>query len=753
MEKGRYRAVFASIYATYLAVCIIILGVAGVGYANNYKILKEQVLGLSGQQAEQVMSQLDGEFARVNAMLTILSSNTVLKEIMGDSDTELSVNSSGVRKLMVELSAITQMDPRLHVLVYFQNSDSLLDVSQRRYNAQMLEYFYQGYRLSEEEFYDVVNFSGNAANHAFEDGRVWLMKAVYDSGYRKKAVLMTEIDMNSFIDVKSGENIFLLAAGDVVIYANGMDKESAASYIGEIAETDGQYVKCGDCYFVSHEMELMGWQCYTGIAERSLSKGLRMFWYILLIELAGAVLLVIVLSLYSARRMYKPIGQMLLLLDAEHDVRFQDTYGSLAQKLEELLNDSRRNLKRAKNSQIFLDNYQIGRILNGEIKNESAAEGIERLTGISKQGRWVMALFRISDKNKTPAQTRASYEPGEELNLQFFVLQNIVNELILATFGAGGIYWQKEHYCLFVELGERSLKELQEKLEYMADFYENMLHMLLYIEIGQPREGFDGIGRQYGQLLDDLEYHIFWQGEETRNQVWTQQPAGQSWPSSSFGEYVEASRRLYNFLQAGEYLKAYETLDYIVSETFSRDPKYLRYNIYRMYGIAAMLTMSIEEQTTEENQAFFEELSFEERLGGVDNVEEFMRISKELFDRIIKHDSEKGKGAPAWLNEVIGFIQENYRDQNLSVSDVADKFWISVPHLSRTFKKYMDSSVLEYIQLLRVEEAKRLLAEGKNVAETSVRVGYLDAKALTRAFKRHEGITPGKYREMALQKK
>ena len=32
--------------------------------------------------------------------------------------------------------------------------------------------------------------------------------------------------------------------------------------------------------------------------------------------------------------------------------------------------------------------------------------------------------------------------------------------------------------------------------------------------------------------------------------------------------------------------------------------------------------------------------------------------------------------------------------------------------------------------------------------ETAESVGYLDAKALTRAFKRYEGITPGQYKEV-----
>jgi AraC-like DNA-binding protein len=36
---------------------------------------------------------------------------------------------------------------------------------------------------------------------------------------------------------------------------------------------------------------------------------------------------------------------------------------------------------------------------------------------------------------------------------------------------------------------------------------------------------------------------------------------------------------------------------------------------------------------------------------------------------------------------------------------------------------------------------------GLNLRETAAEVGYLDDKALIRAFKRYEGTTPGRFRE------
>jgi AraC-like DNA-binding protein len=58
---------------------------------------------------------------------------------------------------------------------------------------------------------------------------------------------------------------------------------------------------------------------------------------------------------------------------------------------------------------------------------------------------------------------------------------------------------------------------------------------------------------------------------------------------------------------------------------------------------------------------------------------------------------------------------------------------------------------LEYIQSLRVQKAKERLAT-ESVKDIAKPVGFWDAQALIRVFKKYEGITPGQYKDL-LQKK
>jgi len=69
--------------------------------------------------------------------------------------------------------------------------------------------------------------------------------------------------------------------------------------------------------------------------------------------------------------------------------------------------------------------------------------------------------------------------------------------------------------------------------------------------------------------------------------------------------------------------------------------------------------------------------------------------------------------------------------------------------LKRRFKAATGSTLIEYLQNLRIEEAKRLLETGQlPVDEISLVVSYEDPSFFRRLFKRSTGLTPSQYRRM-----
>lgn len=69
--------------------------------------------------------------------------------------------------------------------------------------------------------------------------------------------------------------------------------------------------------------------------------------------------------------------------------------------------------------------------------------------------------------------------------------------------------------------------------------------------------------------------------------------------------------------------------------------------------------------------------------------------------------------------------------------------------LKRRFKRATGLALIDYLQNLRIEEAKRLLeTTDRAVDDISIAVGYEDASFFRRLFKRRTGMVPLQYRRM-----
>lgn len=92
------------------------------------------------------------------------------------------------------------------------------------------------------------------------------------------------------------------------------------------------------------------------------------------------------------------------------------------------------------------------------------------------------------------------------------------------------------------------------------------------------------------------------------------------------------------------------------------------------------------------------------------------------------------------------FIEANYNDR-ISVDELADKFAIGRRSFERRFKKATNNTVVEYIQRVKIEAAKRHFESSrKNINEVMFDVGYTDTKAFRTVFKKITGLTPIEYR-------
>jgi transcriptional regulator GlxA family with amidase domain len=92
------------------------------------------------------------------------------------------------------------------------------------------------------------------------------------------------------------------------------------------------------------------------------------------------------------------------------------------------------------------------------------------------------------------------------------------------------------------------------------------------------------------------------------------------------------------------------------------------------------------------------------------------------------------------------FIETNYQDR-ITVEQLLDQLAIGRRSFERRFKRATNNTVVEYIQRVKIEAAKRSFESSyKNINEVMYNVGYTDTKAFRTIFKKITGLTPIEYR-------
>jgi signal transduction histidine kinase/DNA-binding response OmpR family regulator len=102
----------------------------------------------------------------------------------------------------------------------------------------------------------------------------------------------------------------------------------------------------------------------------------------------------------------------------------------------------------------------------------------------------------------------------------------------------------------------------------------------------------------------------------------------------------------------------------------------------------------------------------------------------------------------ALMERIMKSVNANMSNPSYTVDTMAEDVGISRAQLHRKMKEMTGIATGKFLRNLRMEQAARLLREGKiNVAQIADRVGYADQAHFSTAFKSHFGQSPSEYAE------
>ena len=98
------------------------------------------------------------------------------------------------------------------------------------------------------------------------------------------------------------------------------------------------------------------------------------------------------------------------------------------------------------------------------------------------------------------------------------------------------------------------------------------------------------------------------------------------------------------------------------------------------------------------------------------------------------------------IKKAIQFISQNFSSP-LSLDAVARHVHLNPAYFSSLFKQSTGSSFKDYLNMVRVEESKRLLTNTNySVIDIAIATGFEDQSYFSKVFKKYTGLTPKQYR-------
>lgn len=131
-------------------------------------------------------------------------------------------------------------------------------------------------------------------------------------------------------------------------------------------------------------------------------------------------------------------------------------------------------------------------------------------------------------------------------------------------------------------------------------------------------------------------------------------------------------------------------------------------------------------------------------------VLEIGRYCGSIYPEIVRNAvyDDVFKDIPYMLKNILEYINSNYQNSSLTLSSIAERFWVNPSYLSRYFKTYMGINIVQYIRSMRIFYAKSLLqSSDKSIAEVAEMVGIKSASHFSKIFENEVSESPSKFRK------
>lgn len=139
-----------------------------------------------------------------------------------------------------------------------------------------------------------------------------------------------------------------------------------------------------------------------------------------------------------------------------------------------------------------------------------------------------------------------------------------------------------------------------------------------------------------------------------------------------------------------------------------------------------------------------------DKAGSLGKEENFMLLMTCLLQGYAQPFTYSKPSCTKEIDIACAFIKDHYME-SMSLNQIGQVAHLSTSTLLRMFTKTKGVTPYQYLESIRINEAKKLLEQGKMPIEVAMMVGFCDQSHFTKYFNRLIGLSPGMYRDIFMK--
>ncbi len=214
------------------------------------------------------------------------------------------------------------------------------------------------------------------------------------------------------------------------------------------------------------------------------------------------------------------------------------------------------------------------------------------------------------------------------------------------------------------------------------------------------------------------------------------------------GYPMQLEKELQSATVSGNEERARECLNRLLGEIFFRSGGDFKVIKARALELIVLLSRSAIDGGADANEIFALNDDYIKSIDRFESIEELSRWLLGIINRFIGYVFEfKDVKHSVTIRKIIAYINGNYM-KKITLDDISEHVCMSKSHVSKIFNEETGVSLSAYVNGVRVEKSKILLADASlSIADVAALIGFEDQSYFAKQFKASTGISPKKFRE------